>query len=555
MLLFPEASHNTMKKSECTMKCSDALTTYIMGILAALAISAAALPAASAQGNAAPVAPAARFLSLEARRQIIRQRIAASAFPEVEQEAEQVESAVLSTGHYAVDLTKHPPVHGWLNASRWPKIVLMALQDLAHQRAAVRAYSPATSGQPDAYAQAVYEALKMESMRCAQGTCSGNTSLKLRGVLMAKLAGLSQPVSLCTTSDLEAMDVTPCIEPSALRISSPVAQLDPQGVLRLVQKGSIRDLASAVHAQPNLSIPVGLPGNVIINVELPIYFMRLDKLTFDSDSRAGESPNLKVWADARDPQRLVFTIQHGNHVYDTVIERKDVGDFSIVSRGTVGTPGAFGQDGTGGSGGPGGPGGPGGRGGDVSVQVACGAADCKDTIDLLRGMIRSEGGFGGTGGLGGRARSGTVTHCHEYGYYCFNETIVVNETIPDGENGQNGQQGLPGSVRLDSGPDWVTPPPAFEPPPTVASPEMLRRVKTQLEQAMASNRALLSACRSTYGQDQGAATAHLTVSPGGNVKDAHLDGVGSGLAVCLERWLKTLTIAKIPERNIAVEHL
>src|SRR4051794_35941715 len=79
----------------------------------------------------APAVPApAPHLSMEARRQVIRQRIAASPFAEVKQEAEQVEAAVLSTGHYAVDLTKHPPVRGWLNTSRWPKVVLMALEDL-----------------------------------------------------------------------------------------------------------------------------------------------------------------------------------------------------------------------------------------------------------------------------------------------------------------------------------------------------------------------------------------------------------------------------------------
>ena len=72
--------------------------------------------------------------------------------------------------------------------------------------------------------------------------------------------------------------MSPCIEPSALRISSPVAQLDPQGVLRRSRKApsGIR-VSGSCPAEP--VDPSGLPGNVIINVELPIYFMRLDKLT------------------------------------------------------------------------------------------------------------------------------------------------------------------------------------------------------------------------------------------------------------------------------------
>ena len=98
------------------------------------------------------------------------------------------------------------------------------------------------------------------------------------------------------------------------------------------------------------------------------------------------------------------------------------------------------------------------------------------------------------------------------------------------------------------------PPPALQPPaPAAASPETLQRVKTQVEQAMTYKQELLSGCRHIYGKGEGTATARLKVSAGGNVKDARAEGVGSGLAVCLERVLKTITIAKPSERNVAID--
>ena len=103
----------------------------------------------------------------------------------------------------------------------------------------------------------------------------------------------------------------------------------------------------------------------------------------------------------------MFTIQHGNHVYDTVIERKDVGD-SPSSRGIGGTLAPLARmaqvD-------LAGPEAPEALGGAVATSACRSCMWCRrftrDTIDLLsEGMIRSGVGLGAPGVGGGAKRHG-----------------------------------------------------------------------------------------------------------------------------------------------------
>ena len=87
------------------------------------------------------------------------------------------------------------------------------------------------------------------------------------------------------------------------------------------------------------------------------------------------------------------------------------------------------------------------------------------------------------------------------------------------------------SVRLDSGPDWVTPR-RFRAAANGRQSEMLRRVKP-----VGAGHGIQSSAAFSMPQYlwQGPGRRHrpLDSEPGGNVKDAHLDGVGSGLLSAL----------------------
>lgn len=485
-------------------------------------------------------------LSLAARRHVIRQRILASPFPELQQEADRVEAEVLSSGRYAVDLIRQPPVRAWLDPERWPKAAVMALQVPTQPSVVLLAYDlTALSMQPLSEPE-LYTELTAQAQACASGQCTGRSLLSLRGALKVQLQGLSQPVSLCSEPDAEGLDVTPCINPAALRIRSPAASLSPRGELRFIKQAALQQLLSLVRDQPSLSIAVEAADQMLVAIDLPIYFVRQEPLHFIGP-RGGSGLSLQVWVDARDKHRLVFTVQMGGYKYLAAIDRAGTNHFSIVSSGGVGFPGPDGQaGGPGENGEDGGRGTAGGPGGDIRVQVACGAADCGEVIELLRPMIRSEGGPGGNGGKGG---AGTPSSRGSGAYH----VIILPASGRSGPDGPNGRTGY---VRFTSGPEWAMPPPSIEPPASTgvaASADTIARVKVRLESAIAAQQGLLTACYRTYGKDEVSATARITIDSSGSVIGAQVDGVGSSLAVCVERVLKTLAIPPIREKAATVE--
>jgi hypothetical protein len=381
-----------------------------------------------------------------ARARIIRLHIAASEWPEVREHAEEVEALVLSTGQNAVNLDVHPPVRGSLNMSRSLLHAVLVRQNVPDQRATILGYG---EGQPG---------------------ISVVPTLDLHGVLGVELRGLSGLVSLCEPP--EDLEVAPCIPPTSVGVDNPLAYLDGDGNFHFSEHVPLSTAVALVYDQPRISLPVRVAGQPLVTLELPVYFERPSDVLFEG-STGERGPNLGVRVEQRDSERLVFSVNAGRHPQLAVVELRDAGSFSIVSRGgdgadgSPGFDGAPGPDGTsgisascpsfsgqsggngglGGNGGPGGNGGDGGAGGDVSVEVACKTSSCSGLDALVRRIVRSQGGDGGAGGAGGRGGRGGRGGSGGSGTTCTdgNGNTFSLSGGSDGMSGSNGFDGSPGS--------------------------------------------------------------------------------------------------------------
>src|SRR6185503_19182329 len=136
----------------------------------------------------------------EARRRIVRLHIAASTYPEVRANADDVEERVLIRGSNPIDLAKQAPTRGWLDEDHVPMRGVLVRQDLWNQTAKLLGYrnnAPPLSILPD---------------------------LQLRHALDVDVAGVSKPVTICAPK--KELDPTPCIAPEDVRLGNPVAYLD-----------------------------------------------------------------------------------------------------------------------------------------------------------------------------------------------------------------------------------------------------------------------------------------------------------------------------------------
>jgi hypothetical protein len=389
-------------------------------------------------------------LQTEARRRIVRLHIAASPWPEVRDHAQQVETAVLSTGRYAVTTAVHPPVKGAVDLAHLPVRGVIARQDVWKQAVTLLAYSgdrPGVSVLPE---------------------------LNLRGVLQVDVQGLSRPVSLCAPR--EALDVTPCLAPSDVRIANPIAYLDEDGSFHFAEHVSIRDAIAIVSERPDLALPVEVAGRPLITISWSMTFERPQDLIFRGLTGA-PGPGLRVRVAEHDPQRLVFTVDAPGNELLAAVELVDAPVFSVVSRGgegAAGMPGSDGRSGSdgmsgmsascpsmgggnggdgsdGGDGSNGGPGGPGGPGGNVVVEIDCTAGDCARLPSLLQHVVRSEGGPGGHGGAGGRGGRGGRGGSGGSGTSCT-DSNGNSYSLPSGMSGHDGRSGHDGMQGSDGPP-------------------------------------------------------------------------------------------------------
>jgi hypothetical protein len=214
-------------------------------------------------------------LQVEAKRRLVRLRIAESEFAEVKEHAKEVEAVVIETGHNAMALAKHAPLKGWLDPDKMTVRGVLARQDVWKQKVTMLAYSgdqPGLSVMPE---------------------------LDLRGAMQVKLDGVSKAVTLCAPAD--ALDVSPCVMPSDVVLKNPLAYLDKDGQFHFVEHVSTKDALALVHDTPNLSLPVELANKPMLTLVWPMKFEKPADLIFNGDT-GRRAPDLRE-AGGSDLQR------------------------------------------------------------------------------------------------------------------------------------------------------------------------------------------------------------------------------------------------------------
>jgi hypothetical protein len=393
----------------------------------------------------------------EARRRILRMRIAVSPYAEVREHAAEVEERVMKEGANVVALEGAPP-SAWFDREKIAAHGVLVRQDVMNQTAKLFGYA---DQRPD---------------------LSVLPELPLGGALWMDVPGHSRPITLCQPAS--AIDPTPCVAATDVRIDNSLAYLDRGGAFHFVDhvgEKTVVDLAR-VHA---FTLPVAVGGHRVASLEWPLHFELPQSMVF-SPSRGSNGPNLYVSVDRADPTRFIFAVQSAGETYDAVVEAGNLAGFRITSRGAAGSSGASGTSGSdgmsgsdgasascfggsagsgsnggdGGNGGPGEDGGPGGDGGNIQVDADCGANGCpSDVLALLRGVITSEGGRGGAGGFGGRGGHGGRGGSGGSGASCTDNQGNVSSVSgggsgmdghdgSSGPDGRNGSSGRPGVVRL-----------------------------------------------------------------------------------------------------------
>jgi hypothetical protein len=379
----------------------------------------------------------------EAKRRIVRLHIAASPVPEVHAHAAEVEARVLEEGRNALDVAKNAPAAAWLDEEHARVRGVLVRQDLWKQTVQLFAVSGDKPG------------------------ASLLPSLGLRGAFFARVAGFSDPVTLCAPP--EALDVTPCLLPSDLHPAVPIVYVDAEGLLHFVERVTVRDAMRLVYETPNLPLPFEIEGRTVLTVEWPIVFERPEPLVFNGPA-GGRSPDLRVTLERRYGPRLLFEVAGPAGKLAGIVETNDLDAFEITTRGGSGTPGSRGTDGSagasgsagsaascpgsrggnggngspGGNGTSGGPGSAGGPGGDVTVHVACTTGDCAGLVDRVKRLVRSEGGAGGPGGDGGRGGRGGDGGPGGSGTSC-SDGRGGTTFLSGGSPGTRGSDGSPGS--------------------------------------------------------------------------------------------------------------
>ena len=414
------------------------------------AVDAAMMDALAESGNEMTLArfverlPSAE-LREQARRRIIRIHIALSPFPEVRDGAEAVEDTILREGHNRVVLAEHPLLSARLDGRKTLVRGVLVRQRVWAQTATLLGYA---AGRSD---------------------LSVLPELSFRGALWAKLQSISRPVSLCEHK--RDLDPSPCIAPADVAIDNPFAYLDKGGAFHFrdnVRLGEVIPLAK----NRNFLLPVRIGGQAAVSLDWGLSYQRPDDLVFNGTGWGGAGPRLKVRVERPTATRFVFSASTAQGTYAAVVEASNIHDFHVVSRGTQGYPGMTGYSGSpgmpgfecgdggpGGDGGGGGDGGAGGDGGEIIVEVACGAAQCPETVALLqpiifsvggRGGVGGSGGAGGSGGLGGSGRSPT-THIDSDG-----RSVTDDPGCSPGASGRSGSDGPGGSSGAPGRPGKVT---------------------------------------------------------------------------------------------------
>lgn len=370
-------------------------------------------------------------LRSEAGTALLRMHIAASPFVEVRQHAAETEAIMQASGHNALDLRDHPAVRGRLDLEKVPVRRVLVRQNVWEQ-SAVLLGSESGSVLPD---------------------------IKLRGGLWIEAHGISQPVTLCASE--RALDPSPCVLASDVKIDNPAAYLEANGAVRFLEHLTLPAAINLAQLGDRFLLPITVGGVRVADLAWGLVYERPDDLLLAGQAPGADGPPVTILVDHRDPHRVIFTASTpGKTPLMAAIERGDLAGYRIGSVGATGSTGSSGADGlsgaTGGEcsnggdgsdGGSGGSGGDGGNGGPVLVDVRCGTASCGPTTQLLQNVVVSVGGRGGPGGAGGRGGHGGSggsgrsprTHTAEDG-----STVTDDPGCSAGASGRDGGQGSSG---------------------------------------------------------------------------------------------------------------
>ena len=277
----------------------------------------------------------------EARRRVIRLRIAASSFPEVRDHPRAVEEQLMKSGSFTVSPAEHAPLRAWIKTERLPSPTVLVRQQPWRQAATLLSGHGATA--------------------------SVLPELDLRGALQVELAGLSHPVTTCGSA--RELDPSPCLDVHLVRLESQSAYFEDTGVFRFIEHTSMR-AAVGLSRHARFELLVSVARRPVATLSWPLVFERPEDLVVTTATAGARGPDLLVRVDGRFPRRLVFTVSAGTALLLAVVEATDAAAFHVASRGGQGHGGAAGSSGsTGSSGGTCQDGGPGGDGGPAPLPL------------------------------------------------------------------------------------------------------------------------------------------------------------------------------------------
>ncbi|MEZ4320624.1 MAG: hypothetical protein R3F61_24290 [Myxococcota bacterium] len=200
------------------------------------------------------------------------------------------------------------------------------------------------------------------------GTRSADPSLDLVDSLWLDIDGLERPITVCGP---DRFDPTPCMPPSRLSMTHPVAVLAPTGRVTFPRELAMREFIELGRDGDRLSAQVVVDGHVA-DIDLPIRFDSVPELVLEPPNK-GNGPPIKVQAWELSNERLLLEVRSplvlGNKVWSALVESSDTA-FSVQSYGHVTKY----QEG---------------RGGPITVTMHC--TNCPAVRATLTRMIRSTG--------------------------------------------------------------------------------------------------------------------------------------------------------------------
>lgn len=386
-------------------------------------------------------------LRVEARRRVIRLRIAASPYAQVRENAAAVEQMLMNTGMNGVDMDAHPLVRGWIDDGFRTARVVLVRQDVERQ----------TSTLVGAFDD--------------DGVVSVLPELSLRGAMHLELQGIERPITLCARP--QALDPSPCVLATEVRLGNPMAYLEADGTIRFVERIAAGEAFRLAAQQARFVVPVIVHGQQLAALDWGLRFVTPNDFVLAGVGSGGSGPDLQIRLDVLAANRLSYTVGRGSRPYLAIVERDRWRDFDVVSLGADGSSGLDGSNGRdgfsglsgtnascpsfaardggrgedGAAGEDGGPGGNGGDGGSVLVEIHATGAQATELLPLVQSTIASRGGRGGAGGAGGRGGRGGSGGSGGLGTTCFD---VDGHTtfLPAGSTGLSGNEGRSGTTGI-----------------------------------------------------------------------------------------------------------